>query len=87
MLSDAELESAALDLESDGVERKAVLTGDAREELGQALCAFANDQAGHGRAGLAMIGADDAGRATGLPITDTLVRTLRGSTETTPAAS
>ena len=76
MLSDAELESAARDLESDRVERKAALTGDGREKLGQAICAFANDLAGHGRAGLAMIGVDDAGRATGLPITDTLLQTL-----------
>lgn len=77
MLTDAELATLATDLESDRVERKETLTaGDAKEKVAQAVCAFSNDLPRQGRPGTILIGVDDRGRPTGLPITDQLLQTL-----------
>lgn len=73
-ISDADLATAAVDMESDLVERKAHLTD--RDRIGQVICAFANDLPGHGRAGLLLVGVNDDGRPTGLPITEELLTTL-----------
>lgn len=73
-ISDVELESLAEDLESDRVERKAVLSN--KDRIGQAICAFANDLPGHGRAGVLLIGVRDDGRPTGTSITDELLLEL-----------
>ncbi len=77
-MTDDELETLATDLESDRVERKASLAaGDAKEKVGQAICAFANDLPGHKRPGLVVIGLDDkAARPTGLKVTDRLLLEL-----------
>lgn len=47
------------DIESDRVERKESLRGEAPEKVRQAICAFANDLPGHGQAGVVFIGARD----------------------------
>ena len=74
--SDSELESMLQDVESDLVERKESLRGDAPTGIREAVCAFANDLPDHQRSGVVFVGADDAGRPIGLPITDALLRQL-----------
>ena len=74
--SDPELGSMLQDVESDLVERKESLRGDAPTGIREAVCAFANDLPDHQRPGVVFVGADDAGRPTGLPITDVLLRQL-----------
>src|SRR5579863_4210545 len=69
-----ELERMMSDLESDRVERKEALTHP--ERIRQAICAYANDLPAHGAPGYIFVGADDAGRPVGLPITDQLLLTL-----------
>ncbi len=64
-------------LESDQVERKEALSSDdVKDRVRQAICAFANDMPGYGASGVVFIGADDAGRVTGLDVTDRLLLTL-----------
>ena len=64
------------DVESDLVERKESLRGDAPTGIREAVCAFANDLPDHQRPGVVFVGTDDAGRPIGLPITDALLRQL-----------
>ena len=71
-----ELETMLADAESDLVERKASLGGDAPRTIRQAVCAFANDLPDHRRPGVVFVGADDAGEPTGLAIGDELLRQL-----------
>jgi len=59
--SDAQLEAMMADLESDGVERKQSFQGDAPKKVREAVCAFANDLAGHGVPGMVLIGVHDNG--------------------------
>lgn len=76
-LSDEELGSLLVDLESDRAERKESFKGDAPDKVRQAVCALANDLPGHRRAGVVFIGARDVdGQPVGLPITDELLRSL-----------
>lgn len=74
--SDQELEGMLLDLESDLVERKQTLGGDAPTKVREAACGFANDLPDHRRPGVVFIGATDNGRPTGLEVTDELLRQL-----------
>lgn len=76
MLTEDEVAQAAADLESDLVERKESLGASAKDKVAQAVCAFANDLPGRRRPGLVLVGVDDAGEPTGLPITDELLRDL-----------
>ena len=64
------------DLESDLVERKESLQGDAPTKIRQAVCAFANDLPDHQRPGVVFVGADDDGNPTGIPVTDRLLLQL-----------
>ena len=64
------------DVESELVERKQSLRGDAPTGIREAVCAFANDLPDRRSPGVVFVGADDAGRPTGLPITDALLRQL-----------
>ncbi len=75
-LNDHELEALLWDLESDRAERKETFKGDAPDTVRQAICAFANDLAGHQAAGIAFIGVQDNGQPAGLPITDELLLNL-----------
>jgi ATP-dependent DNA helicase RecG len=70
--SDAELAGLARDPESELVERKESLHGDASKNIREAICAFANDLPGYGRPGVVFVGLRDDGRPSGLPITDQL---------------
>ena len=71
--SESELRAMVQDVESDLVERKESLRGDAPTGIG---CAFANDLPDHQCPGVVFVGVNDAGRPTGLPITDALLRQL-----------
>lgn len=74
---DAQLEAMMADLESDRVERKQSLQGDAAQKVREAVCAFANDLAGHGKPGIVMIGVQDKGEPMpGSVVTDELLRSL-----------
>lgn len=74
---DAQLEAMMADLESDCVERKQSLQGDAAQKVREAVCAFANDLAGHGKPGVVMIGVQDKGEPMpGFVVTDELLRSL-----------
>ena len=80
--TDSELLAMLQDVESDLVERKESLRGDAPTSIREAVCAFANDLPGHRRPGVVFVGADDAGRPTGLPIAR---RELRANRQPAPA--
>ncbi len=75
-LTDAELEKLLGDLESDRVERKESIQGDAPTKIREALCAFANDLPDHRRPGVVIVGARDDGRPAGLTVTDELLLQL-----------
>lgn len=75
--SDAQLEAMMLDLESDRAERKQSFQGDAPQKVREAVCAFANDLAGHGEPGVVLIGVHDKGTPMpGFVVTDELLRSL-----------
>jgi ATP-dependent DNA helicase RecG len=74
--SDQDLEKMLAELESDQVERKESFRGDAPTSAREAVCAFANDLPDHRSAGVIFIGVRDDGTATGIVVTDELLRQL-----------
>ena len=62
--------------ESDCVEFKESLSGDAPARVREAVCAFANDLPGHGKPGLIFVGVKNDGTIGNLPITDELLLQL-----------
>jgi len=75
--TDAQLEAVMVDLESDRAERKQSFQGDAPQKVREAVCAFANDLAGHGEPGVVLIGVHDNGTPMpGFVVTDELLRSL-----------
>lgn len=75
--TDAQLEAMMTDLESDRAERKQSFQGDAPQKVREAVCAFANDLAGHGEPGVVLIGIHDKGAPMpGFVVTDELLRSL-----------
>ena len=74
--SDAELTAMMADLESDLVERKESLRGDAPVKIRQAVCAFANDLPDHRRPGVVFVGARDDGQPAAATVTDELLLQL-----------
>lgn len=73
-MTDTELEGLLKDAESDRVELKeSAADGD---RIRQAICAFANDMPGHGKAGVLFIGVRDDRSCANLAVTDELLRTL-----------
>jgi len=75
-MTDAELETLLLSLESDRVERKESARD--KERICQAVCAFANDLPDHRQPGVIFVGARDDGSCAGLTVTDDLLRELAG---------
>ena len=61
--------------EGERVERKERLKGK-KDEVCQAVCAFANDFPRSGQSGVVVIGQADDGRPAGLPVTDKLLLEL-----------
>lgn len=75
--TDAQLEAMMADLESDRAERKQSFQGEAPQKVREAVCAFANDLAGHGEPGVVLIGVHDSGTPMpGFAVTDELLRSL-----------
>ncbi|NCC41632.1 MAG: transcriptional regulator [Gammaproteobacteria bacterium] len=74
MLTQDQLVVLLADLESDRVER--TTSTSKTDKFGEAMCAFANDLAGHGAPGYLMIGAQDDGTLSGLTVTDELLKNL-----------
>lgn len=75
--SDEKLEAMLAELESDRVERKQSFNGDAPRTVREAVCAFANDLAGHAEPGVVFIGVRDDGiPMEGFEVTDELLRQL-----------
>ncbi|MDD9851021.1 MAG: putative DNA binding domain-containing protein [Gammaproteobacteria bacterium] len=62
--------------ESDRVEFKEAMTGDAAKAIRKAICAFANDLPGHGQPGVVFVGVKDDGTISGLQVTDQLLLQL-----------
>lgn len=62
--------------ESDRVEFKESLGGDAVTRIREAICAFANDLAGREKPGLVFVGVKDDGTIGTLAVTDPLLRQL-----------
>ncbi len=75
--TDTQLEAMMADLESDRAERKQSFQGEAPQKVREAVCAFANDLAGHGEPGVVLIGVHDKGTPMpGFAVTDELLRSL-----------
>ncbi|MBS3964584.1 MAG: putative DNA binding domain-containing protein [Methylomonas sp.] len=75
--TDDQLHPLLTDLESDRVERKESLRGKSPEAVREAVCAFANDLAGHAAPGVVLIGVrDDGTPMEGFAVTDELLRQL-----------
>lgn len=74
MISDAELLELLRNAESDRVERKS--SAKEIEKIAEAVCALANDLAGHGKPGVIFVGVNDDGTCSGLAVTDELLRKL-----------
>ena len=64
------------DVESDRVERKESLSGDAPTKIREAICSFANDLPDHRKPGVVIVGASDDGTVVGLRVTDRLLQQL-----------
>ena len=74
--SDDDLAAMMIDVESDLVERKQSLDGDAPNAIREAICAFANDLPDHGRPGVIFIGVRDDGTPIGIEVNDALLLRL-----------
>ncbi|MCL2726071.1 MAG: putative DNA binding domain-containing protein [Polyangiaceae bacterium] len=75
-LNDEELAQLLATEESDRVERKERLAGDAPTKIREAICAFANDLPNHRTPGVIVVGMRDDGTPAGTRITDELLRSL-----------
>jgi ATP-dependent DNA helicase RecG len=73
-MTDLEFEVLVRSRESERLELKSSIAD--AEKIREAICAFANDLPGHGNAGAVVVGLDDDGRCSHVPITDQLLRTL-----------
>ena len=62
--------------ETDCVEFKESLAGDAREKIRQAICAFSNDLPGYGQPGVAYVGVKNDRTVIGTSVDDRLLQTL-----------
>lgn len=75
-ITDQVIEQLAQDLESERVERKISWSKDVADKAYQAVCAFANALFHPQEAGFLLVGVDDSGQPSSLPITDQLLLTL-----------
>ncbi len=75
-LEDSELLLLLADVESHRVERKERLNDGVVTAINEAICAFSNDLAGEGKAGVIFVGVRNDGSNAGLDIDDRLLLTL-----------
>ena len=75
-LTDEQLLQIIAGGESDRVEFKESLAGEAPRRIREAVCAFANDMPDYQRPGLVFIGVDDRGEIAGADVTDDMIRRL-----------
>lgn len=73
-MDDLELAALLADTESDRSERTVAI--EKTDKFGEAICAFANDLANHGKPGYLFVGATPNGLASGVAITDQLLQSL-----------
>ncbi|HEY9473272.1 MAG TPA: RNA-binding domain-containing protein [Mycobacteriales bacterium] len=72
-----ELRRLLADLETDQVEGKESLkSGDVKDRICQAICAFSNDLPDHRTTGVVFVGAADDGHTVGLAVDDRLLLEL-----------
>ncbi|MCY3560736.1 MAG: putative DNA binding domain-containing protein [bacterium] len=74
--TDGELAELLAAGESERVEFKRSLSTGTSNTIREAVCAFANDLAGHGLPGVLFVGVGDDGTTTGVPVSDELLRQL-----------
>jgi ATP-dependent DNA helicase RecG len=74
MLTTEQLQTLVSDIESDRVER--TISTKKTDKFGEAICAFANDFPNHRQPGYLLVGVHDEGTASGLTVTDELLRNL-----------
>jgi ATP-dependent DNA helicase RecG len=74
-MDDASVVALIQDRESEQIERKQQLKNK-KDEICEAICAFANDLPRTGQPGIVVIGQSDDGAPTGLAVTDELLREL-----------
>jgi len=67
-LTDPQLRALLDSGETDRLERKERLAGDAPNTIREAICAFANDLPNHGAPGVVIVGMTDAGQPSGLVV-------------------
>lgn len=75
-ITDDEILALLRSNETDRVERKERLAGDASSKIREAICAFANDLAGHAAPGVVIVGMTDDGRHAGTTVDDRLLLDL-----------
>ena len=75
-LTDEQLLQIIADGESDCVEFKESLSGDAPKRIREAICAFANDLPDHRQPGYVLVGVDDGGQLVGGEVTDGMILQL-----------
>ena len=75
-LTDEQLLQIIADGESDSVEFKESLSGDAPKRIREAICAFANDLPDHRQPGYVLVGVDDDGQLVGGEVTDGMILQL-----------
>jgi len=71
VLTSEQLAELASDLENYHVERKRSMSD--KSKIEEAICAFANDLPGSGKTGVLLVGVDDDGQPSHLPVTDQLL--------------
>jgi len=75
-LSEEEFVELLSSPESERIERKRDLSGSASRTIREAICAFSNDLAWHGNASYLIVGLDDAGVPSGMPVSADLLKQL-----------
>ncbi len=75
-LTDEQLLQIIAKGESDRVEFKESLSGDAPKRIREAICAFANDLPNHRQPGYVLVGVNDNRGITGVEVTDNMLRQL-----------
>ncbi len=74
MISQNELDKFLVELEQDRVEKKVSVAN--KDKFGEALCAFANDFPNHQKPGYLIVGVNDDGTKSGLPVDEQILQTL-----------